>query len=956
MKKLLFIFVLISVSVLAFGQRENTLPLKALSAATDTIRVVKDNQSSLMLRSVLQGAIYDSLATHTDTLQALRADIDAGGSSQLMDSITVHRTELNNLHDSITDHRIDIDANLDSIATHRGELNDLTDSISAHRTDIDANASDITTNASNISANSVFISTNTNDISDLQDSIAKHTDTLQLHQTQIAALELENDSSWVQIGVDTITAYYGDRLYLKDDTIQLGTISDASKSSQINIRAGKSSLYSTSDPAYAFDDTWAEISAQSTASSSTSAIWAGDALGNLLGVRASDVFGVTVYDDLLNKGLTYDFDYSAVGSLDDDWVPNWKTVKDYANDSVDFYWSKTGTDISPSTAGDDILLGTNEYIKFGDGQSYIFGYSEDTVLISANGSLQFLISPLNTWNYNHFLPGGVSTYDLGTSSFWWRYAYFDRYYVDNTSNYLSSSGSDLVFTDGVTGSKTLAQLVAGATNYWQRTGTRISPLNSGDSILINTGEAILFGDGTAWLEEQGPGNAITVNADGVGSFRFTGGANTSYQNLVGSTSLQLGTQGIPWGIANIDTVYLDYLTNTKIYHDTGTDDLTFNDATTGTKTLAELAASGTADSSWISSQHDTIKGFTINDEHSIVFGQDGESNNTLFLGLETGSTEDSWLKFVDDGSRLYGRDYTNGRITDMQLSSEWFVVQHQSSSGTNYIRMDSTLFMIQDGHDQTGIEYADIDYEDNFTDSTLVHKKYVDDAVNAIGADSSWTSISIDTLNTNGTVIRTGGNQIPLSATKSWDLGSSSNMYDDLWIDDIYIDRTDGGINISRDGSYNMTFTDVVTGTKTLSQLAPYMVYNYVSAAAVMTWTNMPAAETLFLASSGRYITNLDLSQFTQVRLVVNKRATAGAASSKLILKYSTTYTATVGSLSNIGTSEVSCAINTTNTVITSSWIDLASGAIDDVYVAVTGSGGDGILDPQFGTINLQFR
>jgi len=192
---------------LAYGQRENTLPLKSISSPTDSLRVVIDNQSSIMLRSVLQGAIYDSLATHTDTLQALRADIDAGGSSLLLDSINQHRIEIDNLHDSITVHRTDIDANLDSIAVHRTALDNAVDSLADHRTEINANTSQIGTNGTNISSNSVFMGVNTADIGSLEDSISKHTDTLQLHQTQIAALQsggVSSDSSWTSITVDTI--------------------------------------------------------------------------------------------------------------------------------------------------------------------------------------------------------------------------------------------------------------------------------------------------------------------------------------------------------------------------------------------------------------------------------------------------------------------------------------------------------------------------------------------------------------------------------------------------------------------------------------------------------------------------------------------------------------------------------------------------------------------------------
>ena len=206
MKKLLFIIILSIVTIAVYGQREKNLPMRASSVPSDTVRVLQGG-SSIMLRSTLQGAIYDSLATHTDTLQALRADIDAGGSSLLLDSIAVHRIELDNLHDSITDHRIDIDANLDSIAVHRTELDNLSDSITDHRTDIDANTATGVTNGSNISANSVFIGVNTTDIGNLEDSITKHTDTLQVHQDQIAALQsggVSADSSWTSIEVDTI--------------------------------------------------------------------------------------------------------------------------------------------------------------------------------------------------------------------------------------------------------------------------------------------------------------------------------------------------------------------------------------------------------------------------------------------------------------------------------------------------------------------------------------------------------------------------------------------------------------------------------------------------------------------------------------------------------------------------------------------------------------------------------
>jgi hypothetical protein len=68
-------------------------------------------------------------------------------------------------------------------------------------------------------------------------------------------------------------------------------------------------------------------------------------------------------------------------------------------------------------------------------------------------------------------------------------------------------------------------------------------------------------------------------------------------------------------------------------------------------------------------------------------------------------------------------------------------------------------------------------------------------------------------------------------------------------------------------------------------------------------------------------------------------------------------FSTTIGNYSQIGTSAVSVAINTTNTILNSGWIDLTALAIaDDVAVCVRSVNGDGVLDPQFGYAELQFR
>jgi hypothetical protein len=121
------------------------------------------------------------------------------------------------------------------------------------------------------------------------------------------------------------------------------------------------------------------------------------------------------------------------------------------------------------------------------------------------------------------------------------------------------------------------------------------------------------------------------------------------------------------------------------------------------------------------------------------------------------------------------------------------------------------------------------------------------------------------------------------------------------------------------------------------------------------TWTNMPSALAFFDGSTA-FITAAELTNFTQVRLLINKLGTAGAASSIVVLRYNTTYTQNVNLWSTIGTTSVQLAVNNTNQLLETAWIDLVAGAKADVFIALMGSGGDGAIDPIFGMIAAEFR
>lgn len=136
---------------------------------------------------------------------------------------------------------------------------------------------------------------------------------------------------------------------------------------------------------------------------------------------------------------------------------------------------------------------------------------------------------------------------------------------------------------------------------------------------------------------------------------------------------------------------------------------------------------------------------------------------------------------------------------------------------------------------------------------------------------------------------------------------------------------------------------------------AGQLVVTLVADSAAAAWANMPAAATLF-AASHRHVTKADLSNYSEVRLVVNKQATLGAASAILELRYAAVFGTAAASYSSIGTSAVQVAINVQNSALESAWIPLVAGAKGDVFLAIVGSGGDGVLDPTFGNISAQFR
>ena len=121
--------------------------------------------------------------------------------------------------------------------------------------------------------------------------------------------------------------------------------------------------------------------------------------------------------------------------------------------------------------------------------------------------------------------------------------------------------------------------------------------------------------------------------------------------------------------------------------------------------------------------------------------------------------------------------------------------------------------------------------------------------------------------------------------------------------------------------------------------------------------TNQASAENFFNTDNG-HIWKVDLRPFRQVRLTGRVGTVSASANSpKILLKYSTSFTTTVGSYSQLGATSVEFSMFTGATLQDSGWIDLVPGArIENCYLGLLMSGGDATADPAVSAINAQFR
>jgi hypothetical protein len=117
-------------------------------------------------------------------------------------------------------------------------------------------------------------------------------------------------------------------------------------------------------------------------------------------------------------------------------------------------------------------------------------------------------------------------------------------------------------------------------------------------------------------------------------------------------------------------------------------------------------------------------------------------------------------------------------------------------------------------------------------------------------------------------------------------------------------------------------------------------------------WTNMPAALTEFIASALTSRRKVDLRNVTHYRIICNQ-GVAGFAGSDLNLQYSLNgSTFAAADTANAGELDVGTGTGAKQ----GAWAALADGAKTDVWIRLVGKDGDGIVDPGWRYLAIQFK
>jgi hypothetical protein len=184
-----------------------------------------------------------------------------------------------------------------------------------------------------------------------------------------------------------------------------------------------------------------------------------------------------------------------------------------------------------------------------------------------------------------------------------------------------------------------------------------------------------------------------------------------------------------------------------------------------------------------------------------------------------------------------------------------------------------------------------------------------------------------------------------------------------LYLNSVDVTASSGQANwlAANNNAINLSGNAAITGATLITDINN--VSGYANRKAIMdiqftvgttTWTAMTNTRGFFNGSSS-YITQVDLLQYTGVKLIVNQ-GVAGTVSGSIHLGYLGNFSPVPSAYLPIDTNATRTRIGVLNTIANSGWQPLAAGARSGVYIALLGSSGNAILSPTFGMITAYFQ
>ena len=303
---------------------------------------------------------------------------------------------------------------------------------------------------------------------------------------------------------------------------------------------------------------------------------------------------------------------------------------------TDLTWDGSTLDVS----GDIAVPALGVIYLDGGGNTYILESAADTISLVA-GANTIVAANATTVTFDGIIqPETTDVDDIGTNTYWWNDVYAQKYNVDVNTAYIDYSGTELQFTDGVSGTVALSTLVAGS-NVWTKAGINLSPTTPGDHILLPAASEIHF-DGGSNERIVGDSSEIAFFIDNSEMLTIESSTILVHDDLfpTGTKIVDLGDVNSFWARAYVDTLYID---DGNTYIDIDTGDMTFTDTNSGTVTLASLVAGGgTSSMAWTGSTANAVGTYgdadTIIAEANLTF--DGTILNVGATGGYVGFTDE----------------------------------------------------------------------------------------------------------------------------------------------------------------------------------------------------------------------------------------------------------------------------------------------------------------------------